>query len=243
MEQLSKTLSVAQAAALCLVNRNTIGSWIRSGKLRANRVGRNYRIPVQELLFFLKSTGQKIPDELGGDALTGPCFRTIQNCWEYFRERPGIKNCENCTVFKNQLSVCFIGREYSTMSYPAQCDECGYYKETYYSRIEFVHQIAFPAAIHKDLYFWGGNRKWAELCEVQEKNLVGMGIEKVIHPDSLETVISNNKKRALGDPLAPRWDHMFLKNSKLGKLEVKIAFYPLTEPSGTWLILAEPVKN
>ena len=198
---------------------------------------------MEELLFFLKSTGQKIPDELRSENLTGPYFRTIQNCWEYFKEKTAIKGCENCTVFKNQLDICFIGRDRSSMNHRAQCSECDYYRETYYCRIEFIHQIALPAAIHKDLYFWGGNRKWAELCEVQEKNLVGMGIEKVIHPDSLETVISNNKKRALGDPLAPRTAHTFLKNSKLGKLEIQIAVYPLTEPSGTWLMLAEPIKN
>jgi len=40
-----QTLSVSQAAALCGVNRNTIGAWIRSGKIRAARIGRNYAIP------------------------------------------------------------------------------------------------------------------------------------------------------------------------------------------------------
>ena len=243
MEPPLKTLSVAQAAALCTVNRNTIGLWIRSGKLRANRVGRNYRIPVEELLFFLKSTGQIIPDELAGEKLTGPYFRTIQNCWEYFNKKTGTKNCEHCTVFKNQLDVCFIGRESSTMNELATCNECEYYKDTYYTRIEFIHQLDFPATIYKDLYFWGANKKWAEMCEVKERDLVGMGLEKVIHPDSLETVISNNKRRALGDPMAPRTTQLFLKNSKLDKLEVKIAVYPLTEPAGTWLMLAEPVKS
>jgi len=34
----------------------------------------------------------------------------------------------------------------------------------------------------------------AELCEVQEKDLVGMGNEYVVHLDSLETVISEAKK-------------------------------------------------
>jgi excisionase family DNA binding protein len=243
MDRPPQTLSVAQAATLCRVNRNTIGLWIRSGKLRANRVGRNYSIPVEELLFFLKSTGQKIPVELGGEKLTGPYFRTIQNCWQYFKEESNIKDCEQCTVFKNQLDVCFISRDSSTLHDLAQCNECDYYRESYASRIEFIHQIAFPAAIHKDLYFWGGNRKWADLCEVQEKDLVGMGIEKVIHPDSLETVISNNKKRAFGDPSVPRTSYIFLKNSKRGKLEVQMAVYPLTEPSGTWLLLAESLKN
>jgi excisionase family DNA binding protein len=66
-----KTLPVSQAAALCGVGRTTVGYWIRSKKLRANRVGRNYSIPVQDLLYFLKSSGQKIPSELHDENLKG----------------------------------------------------------------------------------------------------------------------------------------------------------------------------
>ena len=58
-----KTLSVSQAAALCGVGRTTVGYWIRSKKLQAHRVVRNYSILVEDLLFFLKSSGQKTPLE------------------------------------------------------------------------------------------------------------------------------------------------------------------------------------
>jgi excisionase family DNA binding protein len=239
METPQQTLSVLQAATLCGVNRNTVGLWIRSGKLRANRVGRNYAIPVEELIFFLKSTGQYIPEELKSREISGPIFRTIPNCWQYFRDRVLAKACENCTVYKKQLNVCFIGRESSALHCNGQCDSCEYYHEVYSPRIEFIHQIDFPAAIYKDLYFWGGNKQWAEICEIKVEDLIGMGIEKVYHPDSLETIISNNKKRELGDPLAPRIDRIFLKSSKFGRREVMISVYPLLEPSGSWLLLAE----
>ncbi|MGD2270502.1 MAG: excisionase family DNA-binding protein [Desulfobacterales bacterium] len=239
METPPKTLSVARAAALCGVNRNTVGLWIRSGKLRANRVGRNYAIPVEELIFLLKSTRQNIPEELKSRETTGPIFRSIPNCWQYFEDKVFPKECENCTVFKKQLNVCFIGKESSALHCNGQCVRCEYYHEVYRPRIEFIHQIDFPAAIYKDLYFWAGNKRWAEICEVKVEDLTGMGIEKVYHPDSLETIISNNKKRELGDPLAPRIDRIFLKSSKFGRREVMISVYPLLEPSGSWLLLAE----
>jgi hypothetical protein len=56
-------------------------------------------------------------------------------------------------------------------------------------------------------------------------------------------MISNNKKRALGDHSVPRTDNIFLKNSKLTKIEVQIAIYPLNEPSGAWLLLAESTNG
>ena len=89
----SKTLSVSQAAALCGVGRTTVGYWIRSKKLRANRVGRNYSIPVQDLLFFLKSTGQEIPSKLQDENLKGPIFKSFQHCWEYWQGRDSLRNC------------------------------------------------------------------------------------------------------------------------------------------------------
>jgi excisionase family DNA binding protein len=240
MKASHKTLSVAQAAELCGVNRNTVGLWIRSGKLPAYRIGKKYTIPVEELIFFLKSSGQNIPEALGGKNLRGPFFKTINNCWDYFQNETTDRDCKNCTVFKNQLGVCFIGKASSALQCGGLCDGCEYYQETYFSRIQFIHQIDFPAAVCKDLYFWGGNSWWAKLCEVQEKDLVGMGIEKICHPDSLEKVISNNKKRALGDHSVPRTDCIYLKNSKYDKIKVQIAIYPLKEPFGAWLLLAEP---
>ena len=96
-----------------------------------------------------------------------------------------------------------------------------------------------PAAVYKDLYLWGGNRKFSQLVEVQEKDLIGMGIEVLVHPDSLPTVISNIKNRALGDPQVPRRYSIFFNSNKHKKLSVEITVCPLAEPSGTHLVLAE----
>ena len=78
-------LIVAQVATLCEVNRNTVGLWIRSRKLHAERKGRNYSIPFSGLIFFLKSTGRETPVQLVEGAGLAPHFRTIQKCWDYFQ--------------------------------------------------------------------------------------------------------------------------------------------------------------
>ncbi|KPJ75974.1 MAG: hypothetical protein AMJ54_13245 [Deltaproteobacteria bacterium SG8_13] len=232
-------LTVSQAAALCGVNRNTIGAWIRSGKIQADKVGRNYSIPVEELVFFLHSTGQKIPAELGGDRLAGPSFRTIRHCWHYFQDKVNQKTCEQCTVFQNRLEVCFTGKDSHALVCNGRCHQCDYYRDVFYPRIQFIQQIAYPAAVYKDLCLWAGNPKWSELTGVPEAELVGLGIEKICHPASLGEFISNDKKRTLGNPQAPRIEDLYIRHAQLGRMRVRIAVYPLSEPSGTWLLLGE----
>ena len=232
-------LTVSQAAALCGVNRNTIGAWIRSGKIQADKVGRNYSIPVEELVFFLQSTGQIIPAELGGDRLVGPSFRSMRHCWHYFQDKVNQRACQQCTVFQKRLEVCFTGKDSNTLVCNGKCHQCGYYRNVFYPRIQFIQQLAFAAAVYKDLYLWGGNRKWAELAGLPETELVGLGIEKICHPASLGEFISNDKKRSLGNPRAPRFEDLYIRHETEGGIPVRIAVYPLNEPSGTWLMLAE----
>jgi len=235
-----KSLTVTQVAGLCGVGRTTIGYWIRSKKLRASRVGRNYSISVEELLFFLKSTGQKIPHELAEENLRGPFFRGFQNCWLFWQGTECGRNCKDCVTFKNNLNVCFNARDRVSPDCPTECYECQYYQEIYLPRIQFIYQINLPAAVYADFCLWGGNRKWADLCGIREKDLIGMGIERVVHPDSLETMISEVKRRALGNPDISRTHTLFLKNKLNGKLRVRNSVYPLSDPVGTFLSLVEP---
>ena len=176
MPTMQNSLSVAQAAALCGVGRTTVGYWIRSKKLRANRVGRNYSIPVQDLLYFLKSTGQKIPAGLQAENLKGPIFKSFQHCWEYWQGRDPLRDCKACVAFMRRVDVCFTAKNIKDSKCSKECDLCHYYVEIFLPKIHFVNQIDTPAAIIKDLYFWCGNSKWAGLCEVFQKDLIGLGI-------------------------------------------------------------------
>jgi excisionase family DNA binding protein len=234
-----RNLSVSQAATLLGINRNTIGAWIRSEKLRAHRVGKNYQIPVEELIYFLKSTGQNIPKEISSEKSRGPYFRNIQRCYQFFKKKDHGKDCEECIVYKNDLELCFTGKEASLFGCRNGCDECQYFIDTYYGRIQFIHQISHPAAVYKGLFFWSGNKPWAELCEVDEKDMVGLGIENIYHPESLGMVIANQNKRILRDPSVPNEDIVYIRSRSNEKLKIKVANYLLNEPAGTWLLLAE----
>lgn len=238
-----KAISVKKAADFCGVNRGTINYWIREKKLYAKRSGKNYSIKVSELARFLESTGKNIPAELKNDDFQGPLFRSVQPCWKYWDGGNHSQECKDCVVFVNKLDNCFIASKSCGIKCNTTCDECQYYRDIYLPRINFVHQINLPAAIYKDFYIWRGNRQFSQLCEIQENDLVGMGIEILVHPDSLQTVVSNIKNRALGDPQVPRRYSIFFNSNKHKKVSVDVTVYPLNEPSGTYLILAEQLSN
>ena len=238
-----KSLSVAQTATICGVGRSTVGYWIRSKRISAVRKGRNYFIPCEELLFFLKSTGRNIPQDLLERDYGSLYFRAFQNCWEFNKERTHGINCKDCSVFVNKLQTCFTASKSAFLNCPRSCYDCRYYIEIYLPKIQFVHQIDLPAAVYKGFEIWGGNSAWAELCEVEEKDLPGLGLEQVVHSDSIEKVISIIKKRALGNTSVPKTYSVFFKNSKNVRLKVEISAYSLIEPAGSFLILAETEKD
>ena len=152
-----------------------------------------------------------------------------------------MQPCEHCIAFKRQLQECFTARNSSESSCSTKCGLCAYYQEIFLPRIHFVNQIDAPAAIVKDLYVWCGNSQCAELCGVGENDLIGMGIEKLVHPSSLEKVISHAKERSLGNFAVPEKCSLNLKNRQSDKIKIDAGVYPLTEPEDAFLVLVESV--
>ena len=92
----------------------------------------------------------------------------------------------------------------------------------------------------KDLYLWAGNPEMVDLCEVEGRQLVGLGIEKIIHPRSLEQVISCVKRKALGDTGNPTECCIYIKNQHADGTRIRCAVFLLKEPQGAFLIMAVP---
>ena len=242
MNDNGKTLTVSQAALHCGVGRTTVGYWIRSKKLTAHRVGRNYAIPVEDLLFFLKNSGQKIPYELMRNNAGRAIFRSFQPCWQYWDSNQHKAACRSCLVFKNRVPACFTLKPHCAAEYP-NCGNCPYYIETFLPRIQFVHQIHMPAAIYKDLHLWGANSLCADLCQHNLEDIIGMGIEKIVHPRSLAAVIETTRKKALGDLTLPHNCTISINRQGQGELPVVASIHPLREPEGAFLVLAEPTQQ
>ena len=233
-----KTVSVPEAASLIGITRSTVNHWIKTGKLHAQRLGRNYAVPVKELLLFLKSTGRRIPPELESEN-SGPSFRVYRHCWSCWAEKSHGLRCDGCIVHTNRIEICFAAKDSSRLHCTTMCYECAYYQDIYLPRIQFVHQVRVPAAVCRGLYFWGVSNLWSQLCQVPLKDFPGAGIESAFAQESLEAAITSVRELELGEPVQSI-EGIHLKTKHGGRLAVAVSPYPLDEPSGTFLLLARP---
>ena len=238
-----RALSVTEASKLCEVGRSTIGYWIRRKKLFADHVGKSYRIPIEELVKFLKSTGKKIPPELCSKYLKDPLFCIIPNCWKYWKETEHENNCGECMVYQKRLKVCFTARSNANVECDCLCYQCHYYLQFYQPRIGFINQIHLPAVIVKGFYVWGANSMWAKLCNFSVNMLPGMGIEQLFHPISLQTIIAELKRLFFGNIKVLDTYPIFLTKNGREKIKVLLSVYPLLEPDSAFLMLAKPDEN
>jgi PAS domain S-box-containing protein len=234
-------LSVMDIAEICGVARSTVSYWIARKSLQACRSGKKHLVTVDDLIFFLKSESQPIPqillEQVGG--IYSQPFKLLKPCWEFWADHSHGKKCQHCVVFTHQARECFSAKSNQNLQCPIRCPECQYFAEYYGPRVAFIHQIDKPAVIYKNLCLWSGNRAWAELCGVSVGELIGAGIEEFVHPDSLRTVISYDKRRVQGDPTVPDRYQVALSPKSGGKIEVYLTISPLTRPANTWLAVAE----
>jgi excisionase family DNA binding protein len=233
-----KSVSVSDAAAIIGITRSTVNNWINSKKLYAKRTGRNYSVPVKDLVLFLKSTGSKIPSELENEDLS-PVFKAHRHCWDYWKDSGHGDGCDNCVITEHKIEICFTAKDSSKLHCSTKCSECDYYKDIYLPRIQFINQINYPAAVSKGLFIWGVNSRWSKIYKAPQKDFPGTGVEGIIDQDSLGLIISCIKKLELGEPIQPT-NQVFLKTDSEGKLPAIISIYSLNEPSGTFLMLANP---
>ena len=241
MSQQFQTLSVLQIAEICGVARSTVSYWIAKKSLPAHRSGKKYVVSIDELVLFLKSERQPLPQillEQVGGVYPLP-FRPLKRCWDYWANEPHGTKCQECAVFIHQIGECFTDKDNEKHQCPISCHECQFFGEYYGPRVAFIHQIEKPAAVYKDLYVWSGNKAWADLCGLDVEQLIGAGIEEFVHADSLRMFISYHKRRQQGDPSVPGRYQIFFSDKSGKKIEVCLSVSPLIMPSGAWLAVAE----
>lgn len=244
MTQQIQNLTVMDVAAICGVARSTVSYWISKKDLKAQRFGNKYMVSIDDLVIFLRSEGRPIHHDLlqrMGDT-HAQTFPSFLRCWEYWKDDSRSRRCQECNVFRRQISECFTAAGSRNMNGPSDCHKCRYFVEFYEPEMAFIHQIDKPASISKGLYLWSGNKQWAELCGVDTARLVGMGVEEFIHPDSLKICISYNKRRSQGDETVPDRFLVGLSQRNRDRRQAYLAISPLKRPANTWLAVAEPVE-
>ena len=107
--------------------------------------------------------------------------------------------------------------------------------------IYFIHQMPMPVAIFKDLYLWSGNKAWARLCGVDIDRLIGIGVEEIIHPESIRIIINFNKKIQRGNNNGFLKSPIYFENKNGRKIKANLSITSLKQPEGTCFAIAENV--
>jgi excisionase family DNA binding protein len=236
-------LTTSQVAKICNVDRTTVGYWIRTAKISAKRAGKKYLIAVDDLRLFLESQGQMIPKELFEGNCQDPIFPDSQPCWRLVQTKAAGTRCEQCPVYKRGIEPCFTYQASGTTCSAHRCPDCEFYRNYVHPRIKFIHQIKMPAAVYKDLFIWGANSCFESLCDLKKGQAIGYGIEQLVHPDSMEMVISFAKRRSLGHQQIPKHYETNFKTKKNERKKVFLSIVPLIEPQRTFLMVVEPQKG
>ncbi len=241
MNKSSQMLSVMDIAGLCRVARSTVSYWIAEKNLPARRFGRRFMVNIKDLIPFLQSEGHPIPISLldSAEGIYPRRLKPFKPCWEYWAKDPHRDSCKECPVYSRNFRACFTARHNPGQRCPIDCSECQYFYEHYAPVMSFIDQIKNPAAIYKDLYIWSGNRAWADLCGVNEKNLIGAGAEEFIHPESLKNIINYDKKIRMGAGSEVFRFALFFSTKNNKKIRTDLSISPLKNPDGTWLAVVE----
>lgn len=245
MRQKSQMLSVMNIADLCGVARSTASYWICSKSLPAQRSGKKYLVSVENLVIFLESIGRPIPKVLLKNIVGDYSLpvKPFLNCWNYWQKDSHSEKCERCLVFKYKIDVCFTAKYDSGQRCSIDCSECQYFFDHFIPYTSFIHQMTIPAAILKDLYIWSGNNVWADLCGVDIKKLIGIGVEEIIHPESIKIIINYFKRIQQGDTSCVLKSPVYFEKQNGKKIRSFLSIVPLREPAGTCLATAENASN
>jgi excisionase family DNA binding protein len=237
----SQHLTVMEIAKTCGVARSTVSYWISKKSLSARRSGKKHLVSVDDLVLFLTSERQTVPhallEQVGG--VYPQPFRPFKRCWEYWGNDSHGDRCRHCTVFELQIKECFTISRSSDRQCSINCHECQYFGEYYGLPVAFIHQIGKPAAVYKDLSIWTGNRAWAQLCAMEAEELIGVGMEEFVHPESLKMFIRYSKGRVQSNPTVPERYRGIFHSGKGGKIDAYLTVTSLLKPVGTCLAIAE----
>ena len=244
MNSETQMLSVLNISEICDVARSTASYWITRKGLPAQRSGNKFWVSMEDLILFLESIGRPIPQVLveGLGGVYSHPFKPHQTCWNYWQKGPQGDNCKNCEVYKYQISECFTfinQREKCSLN----CSSCQYYYEHYTQYTSFIHQMSMPAAVLKDMYIWSGNQAWANISGVDIESLIGMGIEEIIHPESIKIIINFNKKIQRGDNTGFLRSDVFLESKDNKKIRINLAMASLKQPDGAYFAVVDHFFN
>lgn len=240
----TQMLSILNISEICDVARSTVSYWIAQKGLTAHRSGNKFMVAVEDLILFLESIGRDVPESLvdyTGGVFSHP-FKPFLNCWEYWKKDGHSGKCENCLVYKYHISECFTVKN-ARHECTTDCSRCQYYYDHFTRYTAFIHQMSMPAAVFRDMYILAGNKAWAELCGVDIEYLIGLGIEEIVHPESIRNIINFNKRIKQEENTEFLKSIIYFENQQGQKISARLTITLLTKPEGACFAIAEEVTS
>ncbi len=243
---MKKFFSTTEVAELCQISRFTASKWVREGKIKGISLGRNYKIPAEELVRLLKEHNFPIPQELktgrkGHD-------HTQKYCWEYHAEEKNSSphQCDACLIKQAEILNCFIVRidDYQEkIKCPIECSKCSYFLEKFADHFAIVKAFDEPAIICSNQAVLAANEGFLRISgATNEDDVTGQDCVNLLSDSSKAVFLAYKDKVRENDPLRPGDVTVSFMDAKGGQKDVHLSCKRLKNIPNTFLIFFKVQK-
>jgi excisionase family DNA binding protein len=237
---MKKFFSTTELAKICQVSRFTTSKWVREGKIRGASPGRNYKIPADEIIRFLKASNLPIPEELK----TGyrGYNRPQKYCWEYHSEQKDVSlhQCSTCIIKEAEILNCFIMRvdDYQdNIRCPIECSKCSYFLEKFANHFAIVKAFDEPAIICSNGAILAANQGFAMVTGLSnEANVIGQDLSVFLSDACRTRFLAYRDKVRDNDPSRPEHVKVSIGDAKGNQKDVCLSCKRLKNIPNTFLI-------
>ena len=243
---MKKFFSTTELAKICQVSRFTTSKWVREGKIRGASPGRNYKIPINEIIRFLKESNFPIPEELKtGDKNYD---HHQKYCWEYHSEQNDISlhQCSACIIKEAEILNCFIMRvdDYQdNIKCPIECSKCSYFLEKFANHFAIVKAFDEPAIICSNGAILAVNQGFSMITGLSnEANVIGQDLSDFLSDASRMHFLVYRDRVKNNDPARPEHVKVAIGDAKGNQHNVHLSCKRLKNIPNTFLIFFKLLK-
>ncbi len=237
---MEKLFSTTEFAKICQISRFTASKWVKEGKIKGTSLGRNYKIPIEEVLRFFKEYNFPIPEELkAGDKDRD---RPEICCWEYYsREKSSSPHqCDACLIKQASIRNCYIMRidDYQEkIKCMVECSKCNYFLEKFANYFAIVTAFDEPAVVCGDGTILAANRSFLRICEVTtDADVIGQDFLDFLADSSKADFFAYRAKVKENNPLRPGEVNVTFIDAKWNRTDVRLSCKRLKNIPNTFLI-------
>jgi excisionase family DNA binding protein len=237
---MKKFFSTTELARICQISRYTASKWAREGKVRGTSLGRNYKIPAEEIIRLLTEHNCPVPDELKTENRHHSGPQTY--CWTYHlgKDTSRLHQCDGCLIKRANILNCFVMRidDYQDkIKCNIHCSECKYFLYQFADHFAIIEEFEEAAIICSHGSILAANHEFVRISRVEnEENIVDYRLSDFL-TDLSKTRFSAYKGRVReDDPLRPEYIDVFFVDAQGETKDVQLLCKRLKNIPDTFLI-------